>query len=58
MELWQQKEEGGSEQVRTPVRVRVQRLEADKASTGKKKYKRKREEPVLETGQKRIVDLF
>ena len=40
--------------------MKIQRLEAGIASKGgcKKKSKRKREEQVLDTGQKRIVDSF
>ena len=46
--------------INTPVKVRIQRLEAGFASKGgsiKKKSKRKREE-VLDTGQKKIVEFF
>ena len=44
------------DQARTPVRVRVQRLEAGGSS--KKKAKRKRDEVILDTGQKRIMNFF
>ena len=47
--------------VRTPVRIKIQRLEAgggEMTMSGKKKNKRKREEIVLDTGQKKIVDFI
>ena len=56
----EEKEEGEAKNVvdpaQTPVRIRVQRLEAGGSS--KKKAKRKREEVILDTGQKRIMDFF
>ena len=54
------KEGGSTEPVRTPVRVKIKRLEAGgKTSTGGRKLKRKRgDDCVLKTGQKRIIDFF
>ena len=48
------------EPARTPIRIRIQRLEAGGTSTGgsKSKHKRKRDEITMDTGKKNIVDFF